>query len=145
MATFILLLFVVIANADEPCGLPHGCVCSVPILHAISCTNITVFPFFSPHMTTGVLTIKMYDTKLVGLNPFLVTRWPRLQELIFHDNPGLDCSVIHGLERPGLQITSDCDRGHTTGNNLVLPIMGGISFVITAITIITVWRSKIKR
>ena len=33
-------------EAWEPCRLPSGCRCGVPVLHEIHCQNITVFPIF---------------------------------------------------------------------------------------------------
>ena len=107
---FTAFLCVIRAQGDwEPCGVPSGCYCSVPLLHQIYCQNITVFPFFETQEKPGVLSVSIRDTQLVGLPPFEKEQWDRLNYITFADNPLLSCSAIDDLRRPGLHILSDCN------------------------------------
>ena len=131
----------------EPCGLPKGCFCSAPILHEITCTNVTVFPFFPAEMKAGVITVKFFRTMLVNLFPFWEKDWPSLHELVFKDNTLLGCEVIEHLQRDGLEIYSDCPRVPTTssGAEPIMPILGCISFVLTLGTILSAIVVKYKK
>jgi hypothetical protein len=139
MGILLVLVFIGAVAGFEPCGLPHGCLCSTPVLHAINCTNITVFPLIPMHMKYGVLSIGLYNTRLVELPPFLDSDWPRLNELFLYQNPYLPCPVTH--ERKDIEIHSDCLPTTTPTIeisqkiNTLYPILGAVSFVFTAIAI----------
>ena len=129
----LILAFTCVVTGFEPCGLPRGCLCSIPVLFSIRCTNVTVFPLFDAHLKVGVLSIHLDDTRLVGLNPFLERDWPNLQEITFRNNTLLACAVIDSLQRDGLLVYSDC------GSHLdiiTLPILGMCLFIILAALLI---------
>lgn len=92
----------------EPCGLPKGCYCSIPILHQIQCTNINVFPFFDELIKPGVISLTIHNSNITGLPPFNMSEWDRLHIVNFIDTPLLSCHTITELQRPGLRIFSEC-------------------------------------
>lgn len=112
ISLFILLVFGVVVRGDEyleACGLPSGCYCSGPILHLISCRNITIFPIFNEHIRTGVIYIDLYKTKIIGLPVLTKSEWPSLNYINLKDNAYLDCASVSSLQRDGLSVLTNCD------------------------------------
>ena len=95
----------------EPCGIPAGCLCSGPILHLISCANITVFPLFPGYIKPGVVHLDLYKTRVVELPPFSEEDWPNLKVVDVRENDFLDCSSLQKLEslRPEIRLYTRCD------------------------------------
>lgn len=112
-----------LADRMEKCGQPEGCLCTVPILFAITCLHqAKVFPLFEDHETPGVTEIILRNTQIVGLAPFEKEKWPRLKYLDVRSNPMLTCEVISQLERPGLIIMTDCDNDSTLDYNVTTSV-----------------------
>ncbi len=108
---FVLSLLGMTAGKQswEPCGLPGGCYCSVPVLNQIQClTDVKVLPFFNDTIKPGVTSITFHGSQIVGLAPFLKDQWDRLKHLNFIDTPLIPCKAIAKLQRPGLRILSEC-------------------------------------
>lgn len=149
MTMYILLLCFAgaLAGEVEPCGDPPGCLCTVPILHSIVCVgNLTVFPFFPAHEKPGVLEIVLRNTRIVDLFPFDEEVWPRLKYLDVWANPLLPCSVISQLERPGLDVYSNCNATtelppteSTPSNTWLLPLLSVILFLLVGISCILIY------
>ena len=129
-----------ISYANVPCGLPSGCFCSAPILYEITCTNITVYPFFPQLLKAGVNTIRFYNTLIIDLFPFPIDDWPRLKELIFQGNTLLHCNVIHKLHRAGLLIYSDCPSPGFSRS--VALILGSVSLILSVTVAISAFILK---
>lgn len=102
-------------TSTEPCGDPAGCYCSGPILHLITCTNISVFPTFPEEFKPGVTYIDIYQSQLTFLESFHPDQWFSLEYVDLRSNNKLPCWVVQNvIERKGLTVLSDCN--YTVGD-----------------------------
>ncbi len=92
----------------EPCGLPSGCHCATPVLQEIQCHGITVFPALDDTIKPDILSLTIYNSKIVGLPSFSKEEWGHLKYLNFIDTTLLSCEIIAEIRRPGLHILSEC-------------------------------------
>ncbi len=134
-----ILVLMRLSAAWEPCGLPAGCYCSVPVLHAINCRNITVFPIFEDVIKPGVLSITISDSEIIRLPPFKKGDWDRLRRVVFINTPMLDCGTIAEIRRPGLDILSECELKkhceHRHENSIYLGLTSTLLLLLLTISI----------
>ena len=126
-----------------PCGAPRGCYCSAPVLHAIQCTDVTVFPIFEDVIKPGVVNITISKSNIVGLPPFKNDEWNSLRYLNFIDTPMILCDELDKLKQQGLKISAnectelvqDCQSKSNSPNsiNCALFFLDGIVPINTSI------------